>query len=145
MSYILDKLYSEHMTLVNKNWSIKYFEKFGTQQIYNATKKEELTKKKKKKKHFGGYGHSSSFMKWRQEHWITFKIIFWNPLEMKIRPRFIKGGKKSFPTPRWLRAENLIIAYDMTIRHFSVSLVNSFKTCNNFCQLRALRKYVTFL
>lgn len=48
MSYILDKLYSEHMTLVNKNWSIKYFEKFGTQQIYNATKKEELTKKKKK-------------------------------------------------------------------------------------------------
>lgn len=49
MSYILDKLYSEHMTLVNKNWSIKYFEKFGTQQIYNATKKEELTKKKKKK------------------------------------------------------------------------------------------------
>lgn len=47
MSYILDKLYSEHMTLVNKNLSIKYFEKFGTQQIYNATKKEELTKKKK--------------------------------------------------------------------------------------------------
>lgn len=47
MCYILDKLYSEHTTLVNKNRSIKYFEKFSTQQIYNATKKEELTKEKK--------------------------------------------------------------------------------------------------
>lgn len=56
MSYILDKLYSEHMTLVNKNLSIKYFEKFGTQQIYNATKKEELTKKKKKKNILEGTG-----------------------------------------------------------------------------------------
>ena len=34
------------MTSVNKNRSIKYFEKFSTQQIYNATKKEEFKKNK---------------------------------------------------------------------------------------------------
>lgn len=33
------------MTSVNKNRSIKYFEKFSTQQIYNATKKEKSLKK----------------------------------------------------------------------------------------------------